>query len=219
MAAKSKGNVLTLDDATYSYYAITKPRPYTLVVFLTAAHAKFKCVVCKTLDREFHTLADAYSTSIKASGEQPNIFFVRIDYESAPQTFKKYDVMTVPLVYFINPTTVGTDGGGDGGEYSVSARDKYPSPVPAEVDAEALSNFVRDRVGITITIKRSMIWAYFVLIVVFIVIALLVQPAINALPFWLQIVQSKVLWQVVSAAIYTCAISGLIFDIIRSPQM
>jgi len=37
--------------------------------------------------------------------------------------------------------------------------------------------------------------------------------------FWLPLLQSKNLWGTVSAGIYTCAISGFIFDIIRSPPM
>ena len=37
--------------------------------------------------------------------------------------------------------------------------------------------------------------------------------------FWLPLVRSKTLWAISSAGVYTCAISGLIFDIIRSPPM
>jgi len=39
------------------------------------------------------------------------------------------------------------------------------------------------------------------------------------MPIWLKLIQAKPLWMLVSGGIYTCAISGLIFDIIRSPQM
>ena len=64
-----------------------------------------------------------------------------------------------------------------------------------------------------------MLWSYVALIVVFGVLAALVQPVINSLPFWIRIIQMKNIWAIVSAGVYTCAISGLIFDIIRSPQM
>ena len=37
--------------------------------------------------------------------------------------------------------------------------------------------------------------------------------------FWLPIMRNKTLWGVISTGIYTCAISGMIFDIIRSPPM
>lgn len=64
-----------------------------------------------------------------------------------------------------------------------------------------------------------MLWSYVALIVLFGILAALVQPVINSLPFWIRIIQMKNIWALVSAGVYTCAISGLIFDIIRSPQM
>jgi hypothetical protein len=72
---------------------------------------------------------------------------------------------------------------------------------------------------VSVEIKRSMIWSYVALLAVMGLLAAMVQPVINALPFLVQVLQTKMLWLVVSAGVYTCAISGLIFDIIRSPQM
>ena len=64
-----------------------------------------------------------------------------------------------------------------------------------------------------------MFFTYILLIVVFCILAALVQPVINSLPFWLGLLRMKPLWITVSAGIYTCAISGMIFDIIRQPPM
>jgi len=64
-----------------------------------------------------------------------------------------------------------------------------------------------------------MFWAYITLIILFAIVAFLVKPFIDYLPVWLSFIQSVTLWGSVSALIYTCAISGLIFDIIRSPPM
>jgi hypothetical protein len=75
------------------------------------------------------------------------------------------------------------------------------------------------RTNVSVEIKRSMLWSYVALIVLFGILAALVQPVINSLPFWIRIIQMKNIWALVSAGVYTCAISGLIFDIIRSPQM
>lgn len=82
-----------------------------------------------------------------------------------------------------------------------------------------ISNMCVFRANVSITIKRSMIWSYVALLCLFAVLAALVQPLINALPIIVKIIQLKYIWIVVSAGVYTCAISGLIFDIIRSPQM
>lgn len=75
------------------------------------------------------------------------------------------------------------------------------------------------RTNISVEIKRSMLWSYVILLLLFGVLTALIQPVINSLPFWIRIIQLRNIWIVVSAGIYTCAISGLIFDIIRSPQM
>jgi hypothetical protein len=64
-----------------------------------------------------------------------------------------------------------------------------------------------------------MIGSYITLLVLFGIVLALIQPAINSLPMLLRIVQWKPMWIMVSCGVYTCAISGLIYDIIRSPQM
>ena len=67
LAATSRGNVITLDDSTYEYYAVNSPRPYSLVVFFTAAHPKFKCSICKSLDKNLQAVAQAYKTDYDKS--------------------------------------------------------------------------------------------------------------------------------------------------------
>jgi len=213
LAEKSKNNVISLDDATYSYYAISKPRPYSLIVFLTASHPKFKCLICKSLDREFQIVAKAYAESRSDYNDKPPVYFVRLDYESAQRTFQGYDMNTVPFIFNIPPFQ-GDKGAKD---YDISARDKLQ--MSSTPEAEAIASFLRERTGVNVTIKRSVFWVYAVLIVLFSLLALAVKPVINALPFWLSIIQSKTLWSTVSAGVYTCAISGLIFDIIRNPPM
>jgi hypothetical protein len=101
LAAKSKGNVITLDDSTYAYYATAKPRPYNLVVFLTANHPKFKCGVCKQIDTELALLASSYVQQSKADKEEQNTFFLRLDYESSQKTFSSYSLNSVPMLFFV----------------------------------------------------------------------------------------------------------------------
>lgn len=213
LAAKSKGNVITLDDATYSYYAISKPRPYHLMVFLTAAHPKFKCGICKEIDAEMTTLAESYKKSA-AKGDGNEVFFLRLDYESSQKVFQGYQVNSVPLLFHLPPQQVADKAGS---EYQIGIRDRYQ--VPAHPDAESLATFLNERANISVKIERSMIWSYVILLVVFAILAALVQPMINSMPFLLRLIQWKPLWIIVSCGVYTCAISGLIYDIIRSPQM
>lgn len=215
MALSSKGNVIVLDDASYNYYALNKPRSYHLVVFLTAAHPKFKCSICKSIDREMALLAQSYMKGVQARAEDPNVFFVKLDYESAQRTFSNYGVQSVPVVFHIGPVSAA-DKDGKGG-FSISPRDRFQ--VPADPSAEALASFVRDRASISVEIKRSMFWMYVTILAFFAIMAALVKPVIDSLPFWLRLVRTKAIWALASGGVYTCAISGLIFDIIRSPQM
>eukprot|EP01033_Poteriospumella_lacustris_P006070 gene6070-4359_t len=156
-------------------------------------------------------VAQAYN---KQSKDDQQVFFVRLDYESAPKTFQSYGVQSVPMLFHIPPSVSADKAGKD---YSVSARDKYQ--IPASPDAESIAGFLRDRTGVSVEIKRSMIMSYVLLAVVFAIMAALVKPVINSLPTILALVRNTGLWAVVSAGVYTCAISGLIFDIIRQPQM
>lgn len=222
LASKSKGNVITLDDSTYSYYAISKPRPYTLIVYFTASHPKFRCTICKQLDSELSILAESYAKQMESKKEDKKIFFLRLDYESSQKVFQNYGVSSVPLLFHLSPqmlsnNNANSDKLGGGTEYEINTRDKYQ--VPSDPDAESIASFLQDRTSISVKIERSMFWSYIYLIVIFAILIALVQPVINSLPFWLRIVQFKALWLTVSCGVYTCAISGLIFDIIRSPQM
>lgn len=215
LAISSKGNVINLDDESFNYYAIAKPRTYSLVVFLTASHPKFKCGVCKTIDKELTLVAQSYMKDVASRGEDPNVFFVRLDYESAQKTFMNYEVNSVPVMFFSGPPA--TANANELKPYSISTRDRYQ--IPADPTAESISSFLRDRTNISVEIKRSMIWMYITILAIFAAMAALVKPVIDSLPFWLHIVRNKSWWAIVSSGVYTCAISGLIFDIIRSPQM
>lgn len=214
LAAKSRSNMITLDDATYHYYAVAKPRPYSLIVFMTAAHPKFKCSICKQIDNEMSLVAQTYATTMAANKEAPKVFFVRLDYESSQKVFQNYGVMSVPMVFHI-PSLLSADKVGQ--EYAVNSREKFQ--IPSNPDAESIANFLKDRTSVALQIKRSMIGSYITLLVVFGILALLVRPAINSLPAILAVLRYKYLWALVSAGVYTCAISGFIFDIIRSPPM
>jgi hypothetical protein len=246
LAAKARGNVITLDDSTYEYFAVNSPRPYSLVVFFTASHAKFKCTICKSLDSSLQSVASAYKkshgygSSSPTEGSQNEVFFLRLDYEASQRVFGKYDVTGVPLVFHIGPDfgssgedadmDASMDGddedeqdkssskGGSNNKYHITHREKFQAP--GVIDADSLIDFLRDRTGYSVTVERSMFMSYVLLTSFFGFILFLIPYIMRSLDnFWLPFVRSKSLWAFVSASVYTCAISGLIFDIIRSPPM
>lgn len=213
LSKRERDHVVNLDDSSYTYYAIDKPRTYTLIVFLTAEHPKYKCLICKQTESDFRLMAAAYDQELKVKGEQPSIFFAKVDYERAPVVFQGYELTTVPYLLHVPPY----QGERTNSDYEVNPRDKYQ--IAAEPRVEAALQFFRDRTGIQLEIKRSSFWAYVSILTVFSVLAICVEPIINALPLIQAILQTKALWIVISVGVYTCAISGLIYDIIRSPEI
>jgi hypothetical protein len=204
---------------------------------MTAAHPKFKCAVCKQIDNEVSLLAQSYNSQYKPTGmnfsqeitaemeetfmsKHQNLFFIRLDYEQAQKTFHNYGLNSVPVIFHIPSQLAGDRAKTEDSsnkEASIPVRDRFQiHNIP---DAESLSGFVRDRTGIDVKIKRSQIMLYIMLFVFLGILALLVRPVINNLAFWLQLVRQKSIWIIVSSGVYTCAISGLIFDIIRLPPM
>lgn len=213
LARKSGGNVITLDDSTYPYYAINKPRPYSLIVLLTALNPKYKCALCKNLDKEYTLLAESYREHIKQKKQKPTVFFLRLDYEQAPRVFQSYETASVPMIFHI-PIYQGERVTKD---YEILIKDRMH--LSNEPDVEALLKFVKQKANVDFDIKRSMFYAYVALVLLFGVVVLLINPVIKYMPLLLKIIQFKPLWMFVSAAVYTCAISGFIFDIIRTPPM
>ena len=216
LATKSKGSVITLDDSTYSYYATSKPRSYSLIVFLTAAHPKFKCSICKQIDSEFSLLASSYVSQCNQNKEEQKIFFLRLDYESSQKVFSNYQINSVPFIFHV-PAAAGAEAERVVDIAFMLPRNKYQ--IPSDPDAESLSNFVKDVTGVSITIQRSMLGMYIMLLVVFGILAALVRPIINRLPFFIGIIQYKPIWLMITMAVYICSISGIVFDILRNPPM
>ena len=225
LSARSINNVITLDDETYTHYAMNKPNPYSLIVFMTAAHPKFKCSVCKAHDTEFQLLASSYKRAMKAEGRKEDVFFVRLDYESSQNVFQRYETNSVPVLFHLGGA--GSEGAAhsaaavaastSGKGYHILHRDKFQ--MNSDVSAESMATFVRARCGANIPIERSRISVYITILVLFGIVSTLVKPIINSLEgVLLPMLRYKPLWTFLSLGVYTCAISGLIFDIIRSPQ-
>lgn len=215
LARRSTSNVVSLDDATYPYYAVSRPRPYQLVVLLTALSPRFKCALCKRMDEEFALVAESYRDSVRARREEPTVFFLRLDYEQASRTFQNYEAASVPVVFHI-PESQNDRAGR---EYSILISDRMQLPMSNAPDAESMAKFVTSKTGAQFEVRRSMLFTYILLAGLFGVIVVLIPPLIAYMPLLLRVVQFKPLWMFVSAAVYTCAISGFIFDIIRSPPM
>ena len=151
---------------------------------------------------------------LKEKNLSPDVFFLRLDYESSSKVFQSYQINSVPIIFHTPPRLSDNNQSSDS---QISPRERYA--IPSIPDAEGLANFLREKTSHSVTIKRSMWGVYLFMLVLFGGMLALVQPVINSLPRILKLIQWKPLWLLVSAGVYTCAISGLIFDIIRNPPM
>jgi oligosaccharyltransferase complex subunit gamma len=209
----AKNGVVNLDDQSDGKFVTEdRTRSYTLMVLFTAIHPKFKCGICKQIDSQFQILADSYAKYIKSEGKEADVFFVRVDYGSASKIFGEYGLTSVPLIYHISPTQ-----GSDGKPQDVDKSDILRSTNDQSV--ELLASFLKEKTSLSFPIIRPMFWAYVTLFLMLGAVLLAVRPIINSLPFWIGIIQTKGIWIFLSLGVYVCAISGLIFDIIRSPPM
>ena len=214
LASQSSSNLIELDNDSYEYYVVEKPRDYSLVVLLNALNPKYKCAVCKDVEKDVATVAQSYQNARKRQGDiDDKTFFVKLDFEKGGSTFIAYDMNTVPVLFHIN----ARDGVGEGkSPYTISAKERFP--FPETTNAEAIAEWVTYKSGVDVKIEKSAFMAYVMTILCFGGIAALVPRIINSLDtYWLPLAQSKKLWGFVSIVVYTCAISGLIFDIIRNP--
>ena len=211
LAARSSNGMIELDDSTYEYFAIDKPRDYNLFIFLTANHPRYKCTVCPETDQQVTEVAKEYGNTIARSATEKDTFFVKVDFEKAHQVFTDYQLQTVPIFFYVSKR----DSMGDGKSiYDIPIRERYAFPEATTVDT--IAEWVSFKSGTKVVIPKSMFMVYTMTILLFAGLAALVPSLINSLDtFWLPLVQSKKLWIAVSGIVYLCSVSGLMFDIIR----
>lgn len=215
LALQSKSQIISLDDNTYEHYALQSPRSYSLIVFLTATHPKFKCHICNQLDKEYRTVSEAYNQYLKMNPtESRQLFFIRLDYENSKNIFNNYKINSVPLLFHISSSGSKVS---DNFIYDINPRDQFHAA--KETDAESIANFIKDHSGIHIPIQRSMIWLYLTLVTIFGGIAFLIPPIINRLPLFLSILRHKPTWFMICILFYLMSTAGVVFDILRNPPM
>ena len=213
---KTQQNIITLNDQSYSSFVIDdNVRSYQTIVLLTASHPKFRCSICKQVEDNFKLTASSYASHIQKEGLEPDTFFIKIDYSDSSSTFNKYGISSVPMVFYISPHH-GMEDFAD--PYNIDDRDKYlaSSSTP---DVDSMANFVMEKTKMSFTINKPMFFVYLNLALFITIIVMLIRPIINSIEFWISMIQIKGIWVTISIGVYVCAISGLIFDIIRSPPM
>jgi oligosaccharyltransferase complex subunit gamma len=211
LARDNGGNVIALDNESYEYFVIDKPRDYSLLVFLTAADPAYKCAVCPDVENDVNIVYKSYLNALQRDNQVQDTFFVKLDFAIGADTFIEYELNTVPVLFYINKK----DSIGEGKSlYNIPKKERFA--FPESTNADSIAEWVKFKTGVDVIIEKSAIVAYIMTIICFVGIAKLVPRIINSLDtFWLPIARSKTLWAVISIAMYLCGISGLIYDILR----
>lgn len=209
----ARSNVIDMNDVSYPEFGVAKERDYSLFVFLTAASPMYKCAMCRSADPEFELLATSFKKMEKELDH--DIFFVRVDYMDSPKTFQGYELTSVPVIFYIPPSTADSNEK----PYEVSMKDRLYITSGSETSAEHMAAFVHDTVGVDISIHRSQLTLYVTIIAMFAAVLASIRPVITHLDLILSLIRIKGFWLIASLGVYTCSISGFIFDIIRSPPM
>ncbi|KAF5398121.1 hypothetical protein PHET_08829 [Paragonimus heterotremus] len=89
---------LTFDE--FRTFALSKPRNYSLFVYLTALSKHHFTDQLKLAEQEFRILADSWK---RRSGE---LFFALADHDRDPEIFQMLNLTTVPAILYVNPKGV-----------------------------------------------------------------------------------------------------------------
>lgn len=99
----SRSGPIDLDDSSYEDLT-SKPRDYHVAVLLTAAEARYGCILCREFQPEWELIARSWNKGPKPNGLK--MLFTTLDFSSGKATFQKLMLQTAPVL-LVFPPTVG----------------------------------------------------------------------------------------------------------------
>lgn len=165
-AAEQSGGIVSLDSAGFKEYINNGPRPYHLLVSLTAIGPRTNCQVCHHVHAEMSALATAYEKQRQsreariASGEEDEdpdykpTFFVSIDVTHNREIFDALGLNTAPTVTVVPPKlTAGTP---EVGKFLNKLPSKYRfTSISFTTDANEIMAFVDKFTGDSVQVVKE----------------------------------------------------------------
>ncbi|KAI2815412.1 hypothetical protein CBS63078_8084 [Aspergillus niger] len=99
----SRSAPIELNDSSYEEIT-SKPRDYHVAVLLTAADARYGCILCREFQPEWELIARSWNKGPKPDGLQ--MLFGTLDFSDGKGTFQKLMLQTAPVL-LVFPPTVG----------------------------------------------------------------------------------------------------------------
>ncbi|EIT72985.1 hypothetical protein BDV35DRAFT_372682 [Aspergillus flavus] len=99
----SRSVPIDLDDSSYEDLT-SKPRDYHVAVLLTAAEARYGCILCRDFQPEWELISRSWNKGPKPDGLK--MLFTTLDFSNGKATFQKLMLQTAPVL-LVFPPTVG----------------------------------------------------------------------------------------------------------------
>ena len=140
------------------------------------------------------------------------LFFVRVDYKDGQKTFAKHGFQQVPAIVYHGPWDVRVPN-----KYESSFEVADKMPIDGSPSAEDMSKFVARKSGFNIEILRSALPKMMFLLFIVSIVIIVGKALIVNLESLLVIRKYTNLWRYGCIAVYGMSISGVVYDIIRTP--
>ncbi|KAI9095533.1 hypothetical protein DFS34DRAFT_179678 [Phlyctochytrium arcticum] len=125
------------------------PRNYSIVIALTATNPELKCVPCQKFEPELNLVAAGWNRIQK----DRNLYFGSLEYRDGQEVFQRMGVQSVPLVLYFPPTE---------GPHAVGSTDMEAYDLNRRgIEAEALAEYIGNRVGTEFKVRRPINYAYY----------------------------------------------------------
>ncbi|KAE8334671.1 hypothetical protein BDV24DRAFT_156668 [Aspergillus arachidicola] len=99
----SRSIPIELDDSSFEDLT-SKPRDYHVAVLLTAAEARYGCILCREFQPEWELISRSWNKGPKPDGLK--MLFTTLDFSNGKATFQKLMLQTAPVL-LVFPPTVG----------------------------------------------------------------------------------------------------------------
>eukprot|EP00899_Mesostigma_viride_P024664 jgi/Mesvir1/5382/Mv25555-RA.1 len=210
LSKRQQKGLLKFNNNDFRLYAEgDEPRPYSLILLFTSRQVeKSKPELNLALTRaEFGLVSEAYRQHFAGTPQSGRVFFVEVDYNTAPEAFQKLGLNSVPAIVHIGPFTKRQKDGRPLESDTLKAG--FPNVL------EMLAGFTADKTNLSPgTIERPNIFNS-PAIQLFVLTLLLASGAVVLKLYrggWLDY---RPIWALLALAVVFFALSGGMYNIIR----
>ncbi|KAE8375808.1 hypothetical protein BDV26DRAFT_267137 [Aspergillus bertholletiae] len=199
----SRSIPIDLDDSSYEDL-ISKPRDYHVAVLLTAAEARYGCILCREFQPEWDLISRSWNKGPKPDGLK--MLFTTLDFSNGKATFQKLMLQTAPVLLLF-PPTVGPFAKVD----DTPVRFDFSGPISAEQLYDWINRHLPE--GPKPSLVRPINYMRLISAVTILMGVLTLFTVLS--PYVLPVIQNRNLWAAFSLISILLFTSGHMFNHIR----